>query len=101
MVQIGAGLCAHVLLSFEPYYLLHRFQAVRDPGRRRQRGTQAMSARRSAGWAVAAVILIAMFANSAAAAQIGVRFTLDFAFEGPSAPFLVPLDKGYYRAEGL
>ena len=60
-----------------------------------------MSARRSAGWAVAAVILIAMFANSAAAAQIGVRFTLDFAFEGPSAPFLVPLDKGYYRAEGL
>ncbi len=39
-------------------------------------------------------------ANSAAA-QTPVKFTLDFKFEGPSAPFLIGLDKGYYKAEGL
>ncbi len=36
-----------------------------------------------------------------AAAQTPVKFSLDFAVEGPSAPFLLPLDKGYYKAEGL
>jgi len=35
------------------------------------------------------------------AAETAVRFSLDFKFEGPSAPFLLPLDKGYYKAEGL
>lgn len=34
-------------------------------------------------------------------AQTPVKFSLDFKFEGPSAPFVVPLDKGYYKAEGL
>jgi NitT/TauT family transport system substrate-binding protein len=38
---------------------------------------------------------------TAAAAQTAVRFSLDFKFEGPSAPFLVGLDRGYYQAEGL
>jgi NitT/TauT family transport system substrate-binding protein len=36
-----------------------------------------------------------------AAAEIPVRLMLDFKFEGPSAPFLVAIDKGYYKAEGL
>jgi len=36
-----------------------------------------------------------------ACAQTPVRFSLDFRIEGPSAPFLVGLDKGYYKAEGL
>src|SRR5438093_8170288 len=36
-----------------------------------------------------------------AAAQTAVKFTLDFKFEGPAAPFLIGLDKGYYKAEGL
>jgi NitT/TauT family transport system substrate-binding protein len=36
-----------------------------------------------------------------AAAEAPVRFALGLKFEGPSAPFLVGLDKGYYRAEGL
>jgi NitT/TauT family transport system substrate-binding protein len=36
-----------------------------------------------------------------AAAQQAIKFSLDFKFEGPSAPFLVGLDKGYYKAEGL
>jgi NitT/TauT family transport system substrate-binding protein len=36
-----------------------------------------------------------------ATAQTPVKVTLDFKFEGPSAPFLVGLDKDYYKAEGL
>lgn len=39
--------------------------------------------------------------GAAAAAETNIKFSLDFKFEGPSAPFLVPLDKGYYKAEGL
>lgn len=36
-----------------------------------------------------------------AAAQTPVKFTLDWKFEGPAAPFLVAIDKGYFKAEGL
>src|SRR5262245_7345324 len=43
----------------------------------------------------------AAFSASTAQAQTPVKFSLDFKFEGPSAPFLVGLDKGYYKAEGL
>src|SRR5215813_11263056 len=35
------------------------------------------------------------------AAQTPVKFTLDWKFEGPAAPFLVAIDKGYFTAEGL
>jgi NitT/TauT family transport system substrate-binding protein len=38
---------------------------------------------------------------AAPAAETNIRVTLDTRLEGPSAPFLVPLDKGYYRSEGL
>ncbi len=38
---------------------------------------------------------------TAAAAQQPVKFTLDWKFEGPAAPFVLALDKGYYKAEGL
>lgn len=37
----------------------------------------------------------------AAADETNLKFSLDRAFEGPAAPFLLPLDKGYYKAEGL
>ena len=36
-----------------------------------------------------------------AVAQTAVKFALDWKFEGPSAPYFVALDKGYYKAEGL
>ncbi len=36
-----------------------------------------------------------------ASAQQPVKFSLDWKFEGPAAPFTVALDKGYFKAEGL
>ena len=38
---------------------------------------------------------------TAALAQTPVKFSLDFKFEGPAAPFVVAIDKGYFKAEGL
>lgn len=35
------------------------------------------------------------------AGQIPIRFTLDWAYQGPQAPFLVALYKGYFSEEGL
>jgi NitT/TauT family transport system substrate-binding protein len=34
-------------------------------------------------------------------AQTAVKFALDWKFEGPSAPYFVAIDKGYYKEEGL
>ena len=39
--------------------------------------------------------------TTAALAQTPVKFSLDFKFEGPAAPFVVAIDKGYFKAEGL
>jgi NitT/TauT family transport system substrate-binding protein len=49
----------------------------------------------------AGFLLTAMLVTSATAAETNLKFSLDRKFEGPSAPFLLPLDKGYYKAEGL
>jgi NitT/TauT family transport system substrate-binding protein len=40
-------------------------------------------------------------AASPVGAQTDVKFALDWKFEGPSAPYFVAIDKGYYKAEGL
>jgi NitT/TauT family transport system substrate-binding protein len=45
--------------------------------------------------------LVALSAALPASAQTPVKFTLDWVFQGPTSPFLVALDKGYYKAEGL
>src|SRR5438128_1389652 len=45
----------------------------------------------------AAILVVA----KSAAAQTQVRFSLEGRLEGPAAIFLLPLDKGYYRQEGL
>jgi NitT/TauT family transport system substrate-binding protein len=37
----------------------------------------------------------------AAPAESRIRLSLDWKFEGPAAPFLVALDRGYFAAEGL
>src|ERR1700754_4957791 len=50
-----------------------------------------------AGLILAATVMLA----SPAAAEPAIKFSLDFKFEGPSAPFLVAIDKGYFKAEGL
>ncbi len=49
--------------------------------------------RRSALLAAAAMAV----ACGSAAAQTPVKFTLDWKFEGPAAPFLVAIDKGYLQ----
>ena len=36
-----------------------------------------------------------------ARADTDIKFALDWKFEGPSAPYFVAIDKGYYKAEGL
>lgn len=50
---------------------------------------------------VLAAALGTLTLGGAAYAQTPVKFTLDWKFEGPAAPFVVAIDKGYFKAEGL
>ena len=50
---------------------------------------------------VAAALLAAASTVVLAQKETNVRFALDWRFEGPAAPYLVAIDKGYYKAEGL
>jgi NitT/TauT family transport system substrate-binding protein len=58
-----------------------------------------MSARRTCSLASALFLMTA--STCATAAETAIKFSLDSNFEGPSAPFVLPVDKGYYKAEGL
>jgi NitT/TauT family transport system substrate-binding protein len=57
---------------------------------------------RTAGRAgeIGLILAVACFANSASAQQ-AIKFSLDWKFEGPAAPFTVAIDNGYFKAEGL
>jgi len=70
------------------------FNAARPAITRRKAGILA-------GTLLATALLTGAGLSVAAAADTDIKFSLDFKFEGPSAPFLVPLDKGYYKAEGV
>jgi NitT/TauT family transport system substrate-binding protein len=50
---------------------------------------------------LAATTTAAILFAGPVAAQTKIKFSLDFKFEGPAAPFLVAIDKGYFQAEGL
>jgi NitT/TauT family transport system substrate-binding protein len=58
----------------------------------------AMSVGISAAMGLAAGLVLPV---TAAHAETAVKFTLDWKFEGPAAGFLLALDKGYFKAEGL
>jgi NitT/TauT family transport system substrate-binding protein len=62
--------------------------------------TKTLSVRMLAAAAVTAAALTATAAGSALA-ETDLKFALDWKFEGPSAPYFVAIDKGYYKAEGL
>jgi len=47
------------------------------------------------------VVAATALGAASAAAQTAVKFSLDWKFEGPAAPFTVAIDKGYFKAEGL
>lgn len=47
------------------------------------------------------VALCLLLGLAVAQNRVAVKFTLDFAFQGPQGPFLLAQDKGYYEREGL
>jgi NitT/TauT family transport system substrate-binding protein len=51
--------------------------------------------------AAAGLMLAAVMTAEAAPAETSLSFSLNGAYEGPTAPFLLPLDEGYYKVEGL
>ena len=49
----------------------------------------------------AMALALAALASAPAAAEMAIKFSLDWKFEGPAAGYLVALDEGYYAEEGL
>jgi NitT/TauT family transport system substrate-binding protein len=80
-----------------------RSAAVLQRGRadavRSTRKTTMISLRVIAPLQAAFLLLAAM--SGPAASQSLIRFSLDSRIDGPTAPYLFALDRGYYRAEGL
>src|SRR5262245_23477646 len=61
----------------------------------------AMKAHRKGWWAWLPLLIAATLTTNAAAGEVIVNFSLAYGFEGPAALFLHPLDRGYYKSEGL
>jgi NitT/TauT family transport system substrate-binding protein len=59
-----------------------------------------MIAHRTRWWAGIA-LLPALLTTDVTAAETGVRLSLDYEIDGRAAAFLLPFDKGYYKAEGV
>jgi NitT/TauT family transport system substrate-binding protein len=51
--------------------------------------------------AAAAATVLALGLVPAQAQTTNIKFTLDFSFQGPQAPFFLAAEKGYYAAEGI
>jgi len=104
--NIDRHLRASALLFARAWFLLrlklaHQPAETWDAGMPAAEESNAMSAWRASRLALAGLALALTLAGGTAAAQTNLRFTLDRKFEGPAAPFLLPLDRGYYKAEGL
>lgn len=64
-------------------------------------GLAGMDARPTVFGLLAATALAVLATVAPVRAQTPVKVTLDWAFQGPQAPFLLALERGYYKAEGL
>jgi NitT/TauT family transport system substrate-binding protein len=60
-----------------------------------------MGAHHAGRWAWVALLPAMLLMTGAMAAETTVRFSLNYEIDGLAAPFLLPFDKGYYKAEGL
>jgi NitT/TauT family transport system substrate-binding protein len=77
----------------------HCFRNIIDGTKTRISSMGVFSITRSINAVLAGLAALAI--AGPAAAQTAIKFSLDFKFEGPSAPFVVAIDKGYFKAEGL
>jgi NitT/TauT family transport system substrate-binding protein len=73
-------------------------------GKERRKGTRdpvTISIRNTCRTAAAGILMATAATCAANAAETIIKFSLDFKIEGPSAPFLLALDKGYFKQQGL
>jgi NitT/TauT family transport system substrate-binding protein len=78
---------------------------ARDQAKESRSSVLRTRAPKTPAWRVLAVVVVLVLTatgtRAPAIAQTAVKFSLDFKIEGPAAPFLIGIDKGYYKAGGL